>query len=113
MSSRWENSCGNGSMPASLMRSNLSRRSRRTSESSGLSVTFESVGKQAGRGKRPEPQASVLQYVSAAARTDDPEMRRFPALSGLLDFGDFKFLLRPARDLDGDDVVALAADQSL
>ena len=31
--------------------------------------------------------------------------------SGLLDLGDFQFFLRPARDLDRDDVVALVPDQ--
>ena len=38
MSSRSANSCGNGSIPASRIRSSFSRRSRRTSESFGSSV---------------------------------------------------------------------------
>src|ERR1700733_11067073 len=80
MSSRWENSCGNGSIPESRMRSSFCRRSRRTSESCG-SVDSPLIG---ARAYRP---------------------------SGFLDLGDFEFFLRPARNLDGDHVVALAADQ--
>src|SRR5260221_2551980 len=38
MSSRWENSCGNGSIPASRIRSSFCLRSRRTSESFGSSL---------------------------------------------------------------------------
>ena len=50
---------------------------------------------------------SVGSSLIAAASLDELST---PALRGL-DLGDFEFLLRPARDLDGDDVVALVADQ--
>src|SRR6201996_2301298 len=82
ISSRSENSCGNGSIPASRIRPSLSRRSWRTSESCGSSV------------------GSALIGASLAT-----ELR-------LLDLGDFEFFLGPARRLDGDDVVPFLAQQS-
>src|ERR1700729_157504 len=81
ISSRSENSCGNGSIPASRIRPSLSRRSWRTSESWGSSV------------------GSALIGASLAA-----ELR-------LLDFGDFEFFLGAAWRLDGDDVVPFFAEQ--
>src|ERR1700742_3208491 len=83
ISSRSENSCGNGSIPASRIRPSLSRRSWRTSESCGSSV------------------GSALIGASLAT-----ELR-------LLDLGDFEFFLGPARRLDGDDVVPFLPEQSL
>src|SRR6201996_4011499 len=81
ISSRSENSCGNGSIPASRIRPSLSRRSWRTSESCGSSVD------------------SALMSASLAAGLR------------LLDLGDFEFFLGPARRLDGDDVVPFFAQQ--
>src|SRR3954447_2062226 len=83
ISSRPANSCGNGSIPASRIRSSFSRRSSRTWERSRSGCS--GVG-------------SLIE-------------RRAYRPSGLLDLGDFEFFLRSARDLDGDDVVALLADQ--
>src|SRR3954454_8220143 len=81
MSSRPENSWGNGSTPASRIRSSFSRRSRRTSESSCCSVGSSLIGERA--------------YLP----------------SGFLNLRDFQFFLRPTRDLDRDDVVALLPEQ--
>src|SRR6478672_225930 len=84
ISSRPENSCGNGSIPASRIRSSFWRRSSRTWE--------RSCGCCSG--------GSLIE-----ARAYRP--------SSLLDLGDFEFFLRPARDLDGDDVVALFPEEGL
>src|SRR6185295_18590245 len=79
ISSRSPKPCGNGSTPASLRRSSFSRRSLRTSDSSGFS-------------------GSLM------------KSRAYPG-SGRLNFRDFEFFLRAARDFDRDHVIALAADQ--
>ena len=83
ISSRPANPCGNGSTPASRIRSSFSRRSASTSESFGSSGCAQ------------------LARASLSRRL------------GRLDLGDLQFLLRPARDLDGDHVAALVADQRL
>src|SRR3954451_7528531 len=83
ISSRPENSCGDGSIPASRIRSSFSRRSSKTWESS-CSCSCSAGSLIEGRAYRP---------------------------SSLLDLGDFKFFLRAPRDLDGDDVVALFPQQ--
>src|ERR1700760_3436678 len=81
ISSRSENSWGNGSIPASRIRPSLSRRSWRTSESCGSAVGSALIGASLATGLR------------------------------LLDLGDFEFFLGPARRLDGDDVVPFLTEQ--
>src|SRR3954447_7694189 len=79
---------GNGSTPESRSRASFSRRSAMTcdSECSGCSGSLI--------GRRAYPACGGLR-------------------SGCFDLGDLELALRPAGDLDGDDIAALVADEGL